>query len=133
VGESGSVETVRKMLGAFNDQDVDSYLSYFAEDVDVLWPDGATPDLEGIREDFAEILSFSSDRKFNLEHTTCEGDRVVAEWTATGTHTGEMAGMPPTGRKFSFPMAHVFDFEEGKVKKWRVYFNYQTLFQQLTE
>lgn len=132
MGESGSVETVRKMLGAFNDQDVDSYLSYFAEDVDVLWPDGATPDLEGIREDFAEILSFSSDRKFNLERTTCEGDRVVAEWTATGTHTGEMAGMPPTGRKLSFPMAHVFDFEEGKVKKWRVYFNYQTLFQQLT-
>lgn len=121
------------MVEAFNDQDVDSYVSYFSDDVDVLWPDGATPDIDGIREDFAEILSAFPDRKFNLKRTTCEGNRVVAEWVATGTHKGPMAGMPPTNKSIELPMAHFFDFEAGKVKRWRVYFNYQTLFQQLSE
>jgi len=28
-----------------------------------------------------------------------EGDKVVDRWTATGTHTGDLMSIPPTGRR----------------------------------
>jgi len=41
---------------------------------------------------------------FRMCHMTVEdeivaGDTVVVRWTVTGTHRGELSGLPPTGEK----------------------------------
>jgi predicted ester cyclase len=33
----------------------------------------------------------------NVEDMVVEGDRVAWRWTVTGRHTGELAGLPPSG------------------------------------
>jgi len=37
------------------------------------------------------------DLKFTVEDQIAEGDKVVNRWTFTGTHKGELMGIPPTG------------------------------------
>jgi steroid delta-isomerase-like uncharacterized protein len=38
------------------------------------------------------------DLRMTIEDMTAEGDRVAVRWTARGTNTGEMMGMPATGK-----------------------------------
>jgi steroid delta-isomerase-like uncharacterized protein len=38
------------------------------------------------------------DLRMTIEDLTAEGDRVVVRWTARGTQTGEMMGIPATGK-----------------------------------
>jgi steroid delta-isomerase-like uncharacterized protein len=38
------------------------------------------------------------DLRMTIEDMTAEGDRVVVRWTARGSQTGEMMGIPATGK-----------------------------------
>ncbi len=39
-----------------------------------------------------------------------------------GTHTGEFAGVPATGKEVEVPLCVVYDLENDKIKRARVYF-----------
>jgi len=53
-----------------------------------------------------------------------EGDFV-------GKHIGEFAGVPATGKDVRVPLSVVYDIENGKIKRGRIYFEMPALFQQL--
>jgi steroid delta-isomerase-like uncharacterized protein len=58
-------------------------------------------------------------------------DAVLLEAVARGTHTGPYRGLPPTGRSFEQPFSAIFVFEgEGLVCE-RIYWDTNTLLQQL--
>src|SRR5512138_3647683 len=38
------------------------------------------------------------DLHFTIDEQIAEGDTVVTRWTAQGTHNGEFASIPPTGK-----------------------------------
>jgi predicted ester cyclase len=50
-----------------------------------------------------------------LDLLVAEGDLVVGRWTTQGTHTGEWAGVPPTGKRATFAGVNIFRIANGKV------------------
>jgi steroid delta-isomerase-like uncharacterized protein len=62
-----------------------------------------------------------SDIKFTVEDLIAEGDKVVARATVTGTHDGDFAGIPPTGKSFSISTIDIIEFRDGKaITHWGV-------------
>jgi predicted SnoaL-like aldol condensation-catalyzing enzyme len=54
---------------------------------------------EGLKQYAAMNLGAFPDARVTVEDQIAEGDMVATRWTATGTHTGELLGIPPTGRR----------------------------------
>jgi predicted ester cyclase len=44
-----------------------------------------------------------------------EGDRVVVTFTASGTHSAELFGVPGTGKQINFNGIEIFRFKDGKI------------------
>ena len=55
------------------------------------------------------------DLKFSVEEYICEKDKVVAAWTISGTHKGEVFGIAPTNRKISVPGITIHQLSNGKI------------------
>ena len=58
---------------------------------------------------------------FTVEDVIAEGDRVMVRWTNAGTHVGEFAGIPATGRTFQIAGIDVYRVEDGRLAEhWHV-------------
>jgi predicted ester cyclase len=61
------------------------------------------------------------DWHLKIEDIVAEGDRVALRFTTTGTHTGELFGIPPTGRRMEVRSQNLHRFRDGKlVESWVV-------------
>ena len=78
--------------------------------------------------------AFPDQRNENVVLTSAE-DAVIAEFDLLGTHRGELAGVPPTGKAFRCRMCAIFHFSQGsdRIIGERVYFDQGTIVRQLTE
>jgi len=72
-------------------------------------------DLEGYKEFIVMTRSGFPDFHVTIEDMIAEGDKVVSQWIARGTHQGELFGMPPTGKKASWTGITVYRFAGGKI------------------
>jgi steroid delta-isomerase-like uncharacterized protein len=50
---------------------------------------------------------------FTIEDVVAEGDKVVVRWTNAGTHAGEFAGIPATGRTFTIGGIDIYRVRDG--------------------
>jgi len=67
------------------------------------------------------VREFSSDVHYDIEDIIAEGDKVGVRMTQSGTHTGTVRGIPPTGKSFSVDYVHWFRLADGKVAEmWAV-------------
>jgi predicted ester cyclase len=77
--------------------------------------------LEGQRWFVEMIHRAVPDTVIQLEHLIAEGDFVVDHWITSGTNTGEMFGMPPTGKRFTMMGTDMLRLSNGKiVEMWHV-------------
>jgi predicted ester cyclase len=60
-----------------------------------------------------------------------EGDRVAISWGATGTHTGPLMGMPPTGKAVHVLGCNILHIEAGHIVEHWAYFDRMALMAQL--
>jgi steroid delta-isomerase-like uncharacterized protein len=51
-----------------------------------------------------------------------DAGRAIGEWDFVGTHIGEFAGVPATGRQVRVPLAVAYDLADGRITRGRVYF-----------
>ncbi len=58
--------------------------------------------------------------RFEIHELVADGDTVAVRYTFHGTHTGEFAGIAPTGRTVSRPSAAFFKVADGKVTEGTV-------------
>jgi len=97
---------------------------------DPVQPDAV--DLESFKGFMVAVHTGFPDWHETGEDMVAEGDKVVMRRTATGTHQGELEGIPPTGRQVTFTMMVIFRFADGKiVEAWWSY-DMLGLMQQLT-
>ncbi|MCK5379312.1 MAG: ester cyclase [Acidobacteria bacterium] len=59
------------------------------------------------------------------------GDRIVLRWTVTGTDTGAVGELPPTGMPIQISGASVIHVIDGKFAEEWMYYNEGTMMQQL--
>ncbi len=89
------------------------------------------PDRAGERTLVGMFLGSFSDFKTNVESSVAEGDRLAVRWTATGTHTGKFAGVPPTGKHVEMLGVEMLRFSDGKIREVWINFDMTGLLQQI--
>jgi steroid delta-isomerase-like uncharacterized protein len=58
-------------------------------------------------------------------------DAVFGETLITGTHDGEWAGIPPTGRRVEVLVAAIFEFDEDRLLCEKVYMDFAAVLTQI--
>lgn len=71
------------------------------------------------------------DIRFTVEDQIAEGDTVATRWTARGTNTGSLNGMPPTGKCAVVTGISMDRYEDGKMAETNVSFDMMGLLQQI--
>lgn len=61
-----------------------------------------------------------------------EGDKVVVDAALTGTHKGELMGLPPTGKQVEVPFIIVYHVSGGKIVDHTMVADQAGMMQQLT-
>jgi steroid delta-isomerase-like uncharacterized protein len=64
----------------------------------------------------------SVDGHWTIDELFSAGDRVVARWTGSGSHVGDLMGLAPTGRPISVEAISVFRIADGRIaEEWTVW------------
>ena len=91
------------------------------------WPNGP----EGLKMVASVFGGGFADWNITLEDQIAEGDRVATRWVASATNTGQVMGMPPTGKRVRVTGVNVARFAQGKIVESWFNFDMLTLLQQL--
>ena len=72
------------------------------------------------------------DARPELKTLLTDAGKAAIEADFVGAHTGEFAGIPPTGRTVRVPYSVVYDLRGDKISALRIYFPMSLLIEQLT-
>jgi predicted ester cyclase len=83
-------------------RDLDRLGEFFADEfVSHNMPPGLPQGLAGVRAFFQAFLDGLSDIEVTIDELVADGDRVAVATTTTGTHSGELLGAAPSGRRIA--------------------------------
>jgi steroid delta-isomerase-like uncharacterized protein len=133
-----NIEVVRRFGLALTQRDWEAFDDLVADDCE--WtdvPSGET--MRGRDELVAGCQRFTAAfPDFSVESVTLlgQGDLVVNEWSARGTHQGPLPGpdghhYEPTGRSFARRGVGIVEVHNGQIVRYRDYFDRQALTEQL--
>jgi steroid delta-isomerase-like uncharacterized protein len=91
------------------------------------WPNGP----ESLKMVAAPLRAGFPDLDVTIEDQIAEGDKVVTRWSARGTNSTSLRGMPPTGKTVSVTGANVARFAGGQIVESWFNFDMLTLLRQL--
>ena len=119
---NATLETMKGFLDAFNRHDLDSIMSYFAEDCVFYMPRGAKPrgdrfvGRDEVRAGLAKRFEGIPDVHYGDDsHWVC-GDFGVSEWTLSGTSA--------SGQRIEVRGCDLLEFADGKITRkdsfWKI-------------
>ena len=123
---------VQRFREALDAGDLDGAIAVFAPDA-VVHMSGAPQPLT--MEEFKQLgkllVSAFTGGTSTVEDMIAEGDKVVSRLTFRGTHTGDMMGIPATGKSVMMSEIIIDRLADGKiVESWRL-FDQMAMMQQL--
>ena len=68
---------------------------------------GVAPTREGLKESAKALRTAFPDIRYSIEDSIACGDQVVHRLRATGTMTGDLNGIPATGKRASWSEIHI--------------------------
>jgi steroid delta-isomerase-like uncharacterized protein len=87
-------------------------------------PDGFAQTIELYRSAFPDL-------KFTLDEVFSDGDMVCTRWSTTGTHDGDLMGIPASGNRISGSGISIDRMSDGKVAESWVQWDNLGLMQQI--
>lgn len=98
---------------------VESHEEIYGDDWVGHFPGMPPLDVQGHRMYSKVMETAFPDLDRRLEDLVAEGDKVVARWTARGTHLGDFNGIPPSGKVATSSGITIFRITNGKiVEEW---------------
>ena len=121
---------VNEHLAAENRHDVEATIATFHRpryEVNGEESDGEA----AVRDLLADLMTGFPDFHAEVGKIHHADDAVIGEGRITGTHNGEFAGVPATGRRVDYPGVVIFEFDEDRLLCEKVYFDGATLLTQI--
>ena len=112
-------ELIRRLYETWSQDDLTSLDSLIAARYSIFsdpgdaW-EGQTLDRATYRTRLLHSRKAFPDLVFEIAQLIHEQDRVAAIWKASGTHLGDLPGLPATGKKLSFAGQTFYLIENGK-------------------
>ena len=106
----------RRGFELWNSGDLAASVELIADDY--VLHDPAAPGIrghDGYKQFFTLYHTAFPDTHLGIEDLVAEGDRAVVRWTATGTHRGELQGIPPTGKQVTVTGITIYRIAGGKI------------------
>jgi steroid delta-isomerase-like uncharacterized protein len=76
---------------------------------------GGVGDRESWRRAIGMYRSAFPDSHVTFEELIASDDTVVGRWSATGTHTGQLPGLAPTGKRIAIGGITIYRIAAGKI------------------
>ena len=131
--ETPPVTILLAWTDALNRHDADAAAAYFAPDADLTNAGTGThaQGRDAIREEFKSYFAMFTDWAVEKTRPLSDGTWYAAEWVMTGVHTGDVPGLPATGRSFRVVGAGVGEVRDGLIVHATEYFNMADLLTQV--
>ena len=82
-------------------------------------PGGPGPDVMAAT---IKVYQDGVDGHWGIEEIFSTDDRVIVRWTGSGTHVGEVNGIPPTGKAIRVDAIAIHRMRDGKIAEtWEVW------------
>lgn len=111
------------------------FTSYFTDDVVVTF-EGTDQRADG-REAAGQLIRYvhqnAFDARAEVKNLFAADGKAAFEADFVGTHTGEFAGLGPTGREVRVPYSVIYDVRGDQISAVRIYFPMSLLAEQLTK
>jgi predicted ester cyclase len=89
--------------------------------VDHSRPPGIAAGAEGVRQQFDGFRAAFAGFRAEILDQIAEGDKVVTYKVFRGVHSGEFAGVPPTGREVEIAVIDIVRLVDGRIAEhWNV-------------
>jgi steroid delta-isomerase-like uncharacterized protein len=127
---------LKQLIEAENSHDIEKLVALVTDDVvieDVPFvPFGMVmKGKDGVRQGYAGFIEATPDFKIEPK-SLVTNDRLFAyEWVLTATQKGDLPGIRASGKQFSIRGCSFGEFENGKLKRRRDYWDYANLVKQL--
>jgi steroid delta-isomerase-like uncharacterized protein len=129
---SDLAKTARDYLETWNKRDWEKYKSFMHPQYSYTGGDGNR--MDGPDSGVAVGQMFATafpDGRINFKQIHASDNTVVVEFTGEGTHTGDFAGVPASGRKINILVCDVIEFRDGKIIAEREYIDMLSMMQQI--
>lgn len=124
MSEQEHIRTVKEAYSSFKNGDIESLLEALTDDVEWITP--GPPDImpvagkrrgrKQVAQFFTTLEELEDVQSFEVEEVLAQGDKVVAM-------IKYRARVKATGKPVEADLVHVFSFDQGKVKRFREYFD----------
>lgn len=109
---------------------LDKFEEYIAKDI-VPHGNGGPADAEGMKESIRFFRSVFTNLKLEFDDVMAVDDKVIARWTASGRHKGEIFGVPGTGKDVAWSGITIFRLAGGKIAEFWLHSDNLGLMQQI--
>jgi len=126
------LELSRKIFAAWNEKKLDNLLPLFDENyVDHTAPAEAPSGLDWVKMQYEIYTAAFPDIHFEIDDFVEDGDKVGERITITGTHQGELMGIPATGKEINVSALAIHRAGGGLCVEVWFYLDEMSMMQQL--